>query len=93
MGVEIDQAVDRDDEITLGVDCLAGTDDRVPIAGLRIVRRIASGGMAGAGKIMRDEDGVLAFRIELSVPLETDLDVFSAARRRRFAARAGANGF
>ena len=74
-GVEVDERVRRQDEELVGVDRLAGPDDRVPVARQRIVRGIAPGGMARRREIMRDQDGVRPVAVQPAVALPADPDV------------------
>ena len=74
--VEIDQRVRRKHEVFVGIDGLARTNDRVPIAGGFVVARIFAKGVAVAGKEVRDQDRIRFIGIERACRLPADLDRF-----------------
>jgi hypothetical protein len=75
VGVDVDQRVAGENEIFVGVDRLAGTDDRVPITGQRIALPIFARRMARAGEEMADQYGVGSLRVQRAVAFPADAHV------------------
>src|SRR5467141_3666865 len=70
--IQVDQRVCAHHEVFVGIDRLAGADDRVPVAGGLVVGLVASCRVRGPGEEMRDEHGVVAGGVELAVGLVAD---------------------
>ena len=85
--VEVHQRVGGQDVVFVGVDRLAGADDRIPIARHRIVGGVFSECVAGARKEMRDQDGVRLVGVQRSRRLPADLDVLDVLTSNRRVAR------
>jgi hypothetical protein len=79
--VEVHEGVGRQDKELVGVDRLAGADDRIPVARHFLGFRVFAGGVRGAGEKVADQDGVGLVRIERAVALPAHLHVLERAPR------------
>jgi len=59
LGVQVHQGVGAEDEVAVGVERLAGADDRVPVAGLGVLRPVPARGVRVGAEEVGDEDGVV----------------------------------
>ena len=85
--VEVHQRVGGEDEILVGINRLAGADDRVPVAGSGIGGGIFAGGVRIGREEMADQDRVGFVGVERAVALPADLDVLQRAPALRGVAR------
>jgi hypothetical protein len=85
--VEVDQRVRGEHVVFVGVDRLAGADDRVPIAGGLVARRIFAERVAGAAEEVRDQNRVRLVGIERPRRLPADFHALDRGARHGRVAR------
>ena len=75
VGLHVGERVRADDEVKIGVNGLAGTDQRIPPAGQGVLSSVPARSMRRARPVMADQDGVVAGIVERAVGLVADFYV------------------